>query len=138
MRLRVLPVLFAAAALVAGEDIFEAPPELKAFVRQHTLSQQSVSGKVGSLLRAFFAPVEDGGLGITYDNSYTRTPVEAWRDRKANCLTLTALYVAACRTIGLEARYGESLRISRWRRVGTTVRYERHLVAVVQAGSIGH
>ena len=73
-------------------------------------------------------------MGITYDNAYTRTPIEAWRDRKANCLSLTALYVAACRSIGLEARYGESLRISRWRRVGTTVRYERHVVAVVPAG----
>jgi tetratricopeptide (TPR) repeat protein len=48
---------------------------------------------------------------------------------------LTALYVAACKSIGLDARYGESLRISRWRRVGNTIRYERHIVAVLQAGT---
>ena len=137
MRLRILPLLFGAALLAAGEDPFEAPPELKTFARQHTLGQQGTTGKVGALLKAFFAPPEEGGLGITYDNAYTRTPIEAWRDRKANCLTLTALYVAACKSIGLEARYGESLRISRWRRVGSMVRYERHLVAVVPAGSVG-
>ena len=91
MRLRILPFLLVAALLAAGEDPFEAPPGLKEFSRQHTLNHQSVSGKVGALLRAFFAPPEEGGLGITYDNAYTRTPIEAWRDRKANCLTLTAL-----------------------------------------------
>ena len=134
----VLPILFCAALLAAGEDPFEAPPELQAFARRHTLAQQNVSSKVGALLKGFFAPPEEGGLGITYDNAYTRTPIEAWRDRKANCLSLTALYVAACRSIGLEARYAESLRISRWRRIGTTVRYERHVVAVIPLGSMGH
>ena len=137
MRLRILPFLLGVALLAAGEDPFEAPPELKEFSRQHTLNQQTVTGKLGVLLKAFFAPVDEGGLGITYDNAYTRTPIEAWRDRKANCLTLTALYVAACKSIGFEAHYGESLRISRWRRVGNTIRYERHLVAVVPTGNIG-
>lgn len=137
MRLRILSLLLGAALLVGGEDPFEAPPELQTFARQHTIGQMGVSAKVSALLKAFFAPPEEGGLGIVYDNAYTRTPLEAWRDRKANCLTLTALYVAACRSIGLEARYGESLRVSRWRRVGTTVRYERHVVAVVPTGTIG-
>lgn len=137
MRLRFLPLLFCAALLSAGEDPFEAPPELQEFARQHTLRENGVTRKVAALLKAFFDPQPEGGLGIVYDNAYTRTPIETWRDRKANCLSLTALYVAACRSIGLEARYGESLRISRWRRVGTTVRYERHVVAVVPAGNIG-
>jgi Flp pilus assembly protein TadD len=137
VRLRILPLLLGAVLLAAGEDPFEAPPGLQAFARKHTLAQQSVSGKVSALLRAFFATPEEGGLGITYDNAYTRTPTEAWRDHKANCLTLTALYVAACKSIGIEARFGESLRISRWRRVGNTVRYERHVVAVVPMGTIG-
>jgi Tfp pilus assembly protein PilF len=137
VRLRILPFLLTAALLAAGEDPFEAPPELKEFCQQHTLNHQSVSGKLGALLRTFFAPREEGGLGMTYDNAYTRTPVEAWRDRKANCLTLTALCMAACKSIGIDAHYGESLRISRWRRVGNTVRYERHVVAVVPSGIPG-
>ena len=137
MRLRVLPLLFGAALMMAGEDPFEAPPEMQAFARQHTNIQQGVPAKVSALLKAFFSPPEEGGLGITYDNAYTRTPKEVWRDRKANCLSLTALYVVACKSIGLEARYGEPLRISRWRRVGATVRFERHVVAVVQGGTPG-
>jgi tetratricopeptide (TPR) repeat protein len=137
VRLGVLPLLFTTTLLLAGSDPFEAPPELQAFARRHTLAQQGTAAKVGALMKAFFAPPEEDGLGIIYDNTYTRTPVEAWRDRKANCLTLTALYVVACRSIGLDARYGESLRISRWRRVGSMIRYERHLVAVVPTGLMG-
>ena len=137
MRLRILSFLFGAVLLAAGEDPFEPPPGLQTFARQHTISQQGVPGKVGALVRGFFAPPEEGGLGITYDNAYTRTLGEAWRDRKANCLTLTMLYVSACKSIGIEARYGESLRISRWRRVGSMVRYERHIVAVLPMGLPG-
>ncbi len=138
MRLGLLPLLFAAALLVAGDDPFETPPELQAFARRHTMAQRGVTAKVGALMKAFFAPPEEGGLGITYDNAYTRTLVEAWRDRKANCLTLTALCVVACRSIDLNARYGESLRVNRWRRVGSIIHYERHVVAMVPTGLIGN
>lgn len=136
---RPLALLLLASALTlwAAEDPFEPPPELKPYARQQTQHQIGVAAKVGALLRSFFAPVEQGGLGITYDNAYTRTVQETWRDRKANCLSLTALCVAACKAVDLEARYGESLRISRWRRVGGLIRYERHIVAVIPGGSIG-
>lgn len=139
MRLRHLPAMLCSVLLLGADgNPFQPPPELQTFVRQHTNGELGNVRKVSAILKAFFAPPEEGGLGLVYDNAYTRTPVEAWRDRKANCLTLTALYVEACRTIGIEARYGESLRISRWRRVGSTVRYERHVVAVVPVGAIGH
>jgi Flp pilus assembly protein TadD len=134
VRLRFLTFLLGAVLLAAGEDPFESPPDLQAFARRHTVNQQSISGKLGALVKAFFDAPEQGGLGITYDNAFTRTPMEAWRDRKANCLTLTVLYMCACRSIGLEAWYAESIRIGRWRREGSTVRFERHIVAVVRAG----
>jgi Tfp pilus assembly protein PilF len=132
-----LAFLIGMTSLAAGENPFSPPPELQVFARKHTFNQISTPAKTSALLRAFFAPVEEGGLGMVYDDEYTRTVKEAWRDRKANCLSLTALYIAACRSVSLEARFGESLRISRWRRVGNTVRYERHVVAVVPSGNIG-
>lgn len=137
VRLGLLPLLLGTTLLLAGEDPFEPPHELRLFALQHTLLQQGPTAKVQALLKAIFAPPEEGGLGIVYDNTFTRTPAEAWRDHKANCLTLTALCVAACKSIGLEARYGESLRVNRWRRVGSQVRYERHVVAVVSTGLAG-
>lgn len=133
----ILAFLIGVTSLVAGEDPFAPPPELQAFARKHTLVELGSSAKASALLKAFFEPVAEGGLGMTYDDEYTRTVKEAWRDRKANCLSLTALYIAACRTVGLEARFGESLRISRWRRVGNIIRYERHVVAMIPSGNVG-
>jgi Tfp pilus assembly protein PilF len=136
VRLRWLSLLLCAAFLAAGEDPFEAPPDLAVFARQHTNLQMSTAGKLHALLKAFLDPPEAGGLGITYDNAYTRTPVEVWRDRKANCLSMTLLFVEACRALDIEARYAEPIRITHWRREGGTVRYERHLVAMIPTGSL--
>ena len=66
----------------------------------------------------------DGGLGMVYDNTYTRTVAEVWRDRKANCLSLTAFYIAACDSIGIKANYDEALNTNRWRRVGSVIRFD--------------
>jgi len=134
MRLRALSALFLAATLLASENPLEAPQELKNFASQQTCYGIDSRTKLAYLVRSFFAPAEEGGLGMTYDNSFTRTVREGYRDRKANCFTLTAMYIACCRNIGVNARFAESLRINHWRRVGTAIRYERHVVAMVEDG----
>ncbi len=136
MRRFLLALLLGTLSLAAAEDPFPAPPGLQAFARQATLAEWGTRAKASHLLKAIFAPPSKGGLGMTYDDTYTRTVAEAWRDRKANCLTLTAFYIAACRSIGLEARFGESLRVSLWRRVGNTIRNERHVVAILPTGNL--
>lgn len=135
LKLRLLPILLLAVTLFAGEDPFDAPPELTTFARRQTLNLFDSSNKLDAIAKGFFAPVKEGGLGMVYDNSYTRTVQEGYRDRKANCFTLTAMYIACCRSVNMEAHYAESLRISHWRRVGNTIRYERHFVAVMGTGS---
>jgi tetratricopeptide (TPR) repeat protein len=135
-----MPTLFAlllCAVLGAGEDPLEAPKALTDFAQAQTRSAVDANTKLSLIVRGFFAPADQGGLGMTYDNSYTRTVHEGFRDRKANCFTLTAMYIACCRSLGVEARYAESQRISHWRRVGGTTRYERHLVAMVPQGPLG-
>jgi Tfp pilus assembly protein PilF len=136
LRLRILPLLLLAAFLVGGEDPFEAPPELLTFARRQTINSFDSRIKLDSIAKSFFAPVEEGGLGMVYDNSYTRTVREGYQDRRANCFTLTAMYIACCRAVGVEAHYAESLRISHWRRVGNTIRYERHFVALMGYGTL--
>lgn len=137
MRLLALPILLLTATLLAGEDPFEAPEELREFARRQTRGYLDAPTKLSLLVKAFFAPVEAGGLGMTYDNSYTRTVREGYRDRKANCFTMTAMYIMCGESIGVDAQFAESLRISHWRRVGNTVRYERHFVAVMGYGPVG-
>lgn len=133
MLLRILMAgLLLAGGLAAQENPFEPPPDLQAFARKTTLHHTGVRPKLQALLEAIYRPQEQGGLGMTYDNTYTRTVEEAWRDRKGNCLTMTAFYVAACKTIDLKVQYAEALNTNRWRRVGSVIRFERHVVSLVQ------
>jgi Flp pilus assembly protein TadD len=46
-------------------------------------------------------------LGIVYDATATLTPRETYRQRRANCLSFTMLYVLLARHVGLPARFNE-------------------------------
>lgn len=118
------------AGVSAVQDPLDPPEELQAFARKVTFTAQGNPSKLQALLEAFFRPAENGGLGIVYDNSHTRTLREVWKDRQANCLGLTSLYVAACRAIGVEVHYAEPMNTSHWKRNGDVIRYERHIVAL--------
>jgi Flp pilus assembly protein TadD len=123
-------ILTVAPVGVGQTDPLAPPQELRDFAFRTTSNPIGVPAKLQGLLSAIFRPVAEGGLGITYDNERTRTVPEVWRDRKANCLSMTAFFVAACRAVGLEAKYAEALNTNRWRKVGNVVRFERHVVSV--------
>lgn len=127
----VFPIL--ALAVLRAEGPLDAPPGVTAFARSVMDQPSTVRGKLEALLHAVFDPVEQGGLGMVYDQGRTRTVQEAWVEHRANCLTLTAFYVAACRSMGLEARFAEVLNVNRWHRAGSIIRFERHIVAIVKA-----
>jgi Flp pilus assembly protein TadD len=135
MRSFLLCLLFLAIPAWASPsfgDPFEAPPEMQSYVRKVTMRHNSASAKAEGLLRTIFLPVEDGGLGMVYDNSYTRSVTEVWQERKANCLSLTAFFVASCKSIGIDVHFAESPSVSQWRRVGPIIRHELHMVAVIR------
>lgn len=126
-----------------GEEVpkpqspFSAPPELSNYVRKTVMGSNSLHSTLQAILTRTFLPVDKGGLGIVYDNGYTRTVKEVWTDRRANCLSLTAFYVEACTSIGLKARYAEALNTNRWTRRNGQIRLERHVVALVDGGGNG-
>jgi len=91
----------------------------------------STRSKLQGILDVIFRSENDGGLGITYDNSRTRTVSEVLKERKANCISLTALYVASCKLVGIPAHFAEPLNLNRWTRDGHIIRMERHVVALV-------
>lgn len=132
MKIRILAGMCGLAfSLWAGPGPLEAPPELQAYARQVTFGMSGRTDKLQALVGAIHKPAEAGGLGIQYDNTYTRTVEEVWRDRKANCLSLTALYVACVRALGYRAEYADAQNIQRWHRVGSVIRFERHVVALI-------
>jgi len=127
-------LLFPLCALVGlrAEGPLDAPPDLEAFARRAMAMPPTVRGKLEALLQAVFRDPEHGGLGMEYDNARTRTVGEAWTERRANCLTLTALHVEACRAAGLQVHFAEVLNVNRWQRSGGTLRFERHVVALAR------
>lgn len=126
-------LLLVGTALFGQDDPLHASPEIQTWARRITQQTPGTKQKLQRLLDAIFQPAkEDGtGLGMVYDNSRTRTVEETWKERRANCLSLTAFYVAACKAAGIEAKYAEPMNTNRWRRSGNLVRLERHVVSMV-------
>ncbi len=116
---------------------FSVPPELLPLVRMATAREASTRAKLQRILDLIFRPESDGGLGITYDNSRTRTISEVLKERKANCISLTALCVASCNLAGIQANFAEPLNLNRWTRDGTIIRMERHVVALIPMFPMG-
>ncbi len=110
-------------------DPFALPPEMEAFFSRVS-TPGTLPNRLQAILTAIFSPPEQGGLGMQYDNGRTRTVTEVWRDRKANCLSLTAFFVGAARVGGMRATYAEALNTMRWTRVKGMIRKERHVVAL--------
>jgi len=119
-----------AAQGLAVEDPFYLPPEAHQLAQKTIRSGASTREKLQALLHAIFKPREEGGLGMTYDNSRTRTVAEAWTEGKANCLSLTALFVSVCRSVGIRDEYAEAMNTNHWRKVGSIIQFERHVVAL--------
>jgi len=124
--------LLSTTFLLANEDPLSAPEEVRTFARRAAAPKNGTKPKLQAILDGIFRDADQGGLGITYDNTYTRSVAEVWRDRKANCLSLTAFFVASCDAVGLQSKFAEALNTNRWRRVGSIIRLERHLVGLIQ------
>lgn len=129
-----LPIPF---TQLPAEAPLSAPPELLPLMRRATGREMSTRGKLQRILDVIFRSEHDGGLGITYDNSHTRTVSEVLKDHKANCISLTALYVAACNQVGIPAHFAEPLNLNHWTRDGRIIRMERHVVALVPMFPMG-
>lgn len=111
-------------------DPFYLPPEAHAYAQKVTGTWETTPMKLKALLRAIFQPKDQGGLGMIYDNSRTRTVEEVWREGKANCLSMTAFFVMSVRSLGIRDQFAEALNTNHWRKVGSIVNFERHVVAL--------
>ena len=123
-----LPIPF---TLLPETNPLAAPPELLPIMRCATTQDRGTRARLQKILDIIFRPESDGGLGITYDNSRTRTVSEVLRERKANCISLTALYIASCNLVDIPAHFAEPMNLNRWTRDGRIIRMERHVVAVI-------
>ncbi|MBZ5640013.1 MAG: tetratricopeptide repeat protein [Acidobacteriia bacterium] len=69
-----------------------------------------------------------------YQSRGTYTAIEAFEERKGNCLSFTCLFIALARSIGLDARAAEPAFEGRSERDGDLVVVNTHVVAAYGAG----
>ncbi|MET0290292.1 MAG: tetratricopeptide repeat protein [Pseudoxanthomonas sp.] len=91
-----------AVAPPAPAQVMAIPPELRDALR-HAVIEPGGSRAIRLKLLMQFLFDTQAGLGMTYDYAATLTVEEAWRTRKANCLTFTILSLVLAREVGLEA-----------------------------------
>jgi tetratricopeptide (TPR) repeat protein len=76
-------------------------------------------------------------LNIQYEAGNTRTASETFEARAGNCLSMTSLFIAAARYIGLEAKYQIVEVDPTWDHNGTTMIRYQHIVATGQVAGGG-
>lgn len=114
-------VAVAPASTVVARDAPPAPAQVMAIplelhdALRHAVSDRSTSpqARLDLLMRFLFDP--RSGLGMEYDHAATLTVEQAYRTRKANCLTFTILSIALAREVGLEAYAQHIDEVLSWR-----------------------
>ncbi len=107
-------------------ELLTLSPEIKALLDANIDRKRTSNAKLRRLRALLFSEDE---LNIHYEASSTLTATETFNRGAGNCLSMTTLFVAAARYVGIEARY-QTVRVEpTWDREGMTmIRYE-HIVA---------
>jgi tetratricopeptide (TPR) repeat protein len=138
--LRFAPAALAAALLAAAgaARAGEAPPAaeplpfaadaaIEAMANEITRQWPEPARRVDSIIRHIFEKHE-GALGFEYRSHPTLTAVEAFRERKGNCMTLVNLFVAMGRAVGLKVFFVEVEDFETFYRYEGTVVRSTHVV----------
>jgi tetratricopeptide (TPR) repeat protein len=118
--------------LPSEADIMAVPPELHAQFQANVLDKSASSATRIKLLLDY--TFDKRGLGLTYDPTLTRTVAETFRDRKANCLSFTLLFVALAREAGISAHVQEVGQVLTWYQEGDTIYDAGHVNVGLQIG----
>lgn len=79
-------------------------PEMKQFVQAVVPAGGNAEEKLDAL---FSALRHNASYMVHYDSAATLTADQAFRERRANCLAFSAMFIAMAREVGLDARFQE-------------------------------
>jgi tetratricopeptide (TPR) repeat protein len=128
----VVPVTPTVLPMPRPEQVMAVPPELRAQLQQQLMDAGgSRRARLDRLMDFLF---QQSGLNMQYDADATLTVEQAYRLRKANCLTFTLLTVALAHEAGLDAHGQEFDDVVAWRVGGDVVYRFNHVNAGVVIG----
>ena len=106
------PVMPPPEPMPSPEQILAVPPALREQLQRQVIGDGGPARqRMQRLVEFLFDP---SGLGMTYATDATLTVAQAYRQRKANCLTFTLLTVALAREAGLDAHAQEIDDVVAW------------------------
>ena len=111
-------------------DVLALDPAIRAYLRQH-VDAEDPRGRLLQLVELMRSP---RWLGLRYSATATRTAAQTFHQGDGNCLALSALFVAAAREVGLDARFQDVELLPSWRQDGDVFVIERHINAAVMIG----
>ncbi|MCB1645259.1 MAG: tetratricopeptide repeat protein [Pseudomonadales bacterium] len=107
-------------------DMLALTDEMKAALSEAVPQNLTPAQRLTAVREFLFS---EDGLNIQYHADLTKTAAETWQSRAGNCLSMTNLFVAAARNVGLPASYQTVQVEPIWNQEGATmIRYE-HIVA---------
>ncbi len=113
-------------------NLFGLTKEMELFAETATAKATRSDAKAEALHQALIGSTSYGGRGITYSAYETITGVDAFEQRKANCISYTLLFVAMARHVGLNAEVNEVILPPTWdMRASDTYLLMRHVNAKV-------
>ncbi len=102
-------------------------PALEAFVERTVANAGTDRQRVINLERTVNHP---GGLAIAYDPGATLSVNETFRQQRGNCLSLSLMFAAMVRSLGIDARFQEVEIEPYWREQNGVVFSQRHINVV--------
>jgi len=120
------------ARVQTRDEVMAIPPELLALLQERVIGPGgSREQQVERLVALVF---DKDGLAVQYDNDRTRTVAETWRDRRANCLSYTLLFVSLARAAGMDAQVQEVGEVLSWYQDGGVIYSANHVNTGIRNG----
>ncbi|MDE0988925.1 MAG: hypothetical protein OSA83_06815 [Pseudomonadales bacterium] len=83
-------------------NILELSEEMKTFADSHVESRWRTDRKLEELRNLLFSP---DLFDIEYESGITKTAIETYESGAGNCLSMTNMFIALARYVGLDANY---------------------------------
>src|SRR5690606_32575727 len=131
-----LPTVQAVQHIPGIDEVLEIPPDLRAMLQERVIARGG--SREDRIERLAAMVLEAGGLALEYDNDRTRTVAETWRDRRANCLSFTLVFVALARAAGMNAHVQEVDEVLAWYRDAGVIYGASHVNAGIRGGLRQH
>lgn len=119
------------------DRIMAVPAEMQALLQERVLEPADNPADRLSLLLDLMSSGENG-MGLRYEEDATLTVEEAYRQKQANCLTYTLLFLALARQAGITAHPQEIDETLSWQQQGDIVYRSNHVNAIARGNSQWH